>query len=94
MKHKSRRKVVQPRRRRRGLRERLPSRNVLVGIAAAVAIVAAVAAWLALRPRTPKFIVTPDQNVLLITIDTLRGDALASFPPIPPLPSLHCRRVA
>lgn len=50
-----------------------------MGIAAAVAIVAAVAAWLALRPRTPKFIVTPDQNVLLITIDTLRGDALGSY---------------
>ncbi|HEY0872530.1 MAG TPA: tetratricopeptide repeat protein [Vicinamibacterales bacterium] len=79
MKKRSRRKVVQPPRPRRRLRELLPSRNVLVAIGAAIAAVAALSLWIAFRKQTPRFLVTPDQNILLITIDTLRGDALGSY---------------
>ncbi|MBI2222420.1 MAG: sulfatase-like hydrolase/transferase [Acidobacteria bacterium] len=48
---------------------------------AAVVLVAAFASWFVSRPRStfPPVVRTADQNVLLITIDTLRGDALGSY---------------
>jgi len=44
--------------------------------------------WFALRSGDPGFVVTPDQNVLLITIDTLRGDALGSYGGVASTPNL------
>ena len=46
----------------------------------AAALVLAVAAWTLWR-RPSGFLLEPsrDQNVLLVTIDTLRADALSSF---------------
>jgi len=54
------------------------SRMVLPALIVVVAVAAA-AAWLMLR--TPSFAVerTTDRNVLLVTIDTLRADALGSY---------------
>ena len=55
-------------------------RKVLLG--AALLLVAAAAVLLLVRPpgaAAPAFTRTPDQNVLLITIDTLRADALGSY---------------
>jgi arylsulfatase A-like enzyme/Flp pilus assembly protein TadD len=50
---------------------------------AIVALAATVAAVVWIRGSRaapfPSFVVSPDQNVLLITIDTLRGDALGSY---------------
>jgi tetratricopeptide (TPR) repeat protein len=51
----------------------------VAGILLAVAAAAAGAWWWLARPSPPRFVRTPDQNVLLITIDTLRADALGSY---------------
>ena len=52
--------------------------GVLVG--AAVLVAAGAAAWRIGRPPAwPQFVRTADQNVLLVTIDTLRADALSSY---------------
>jgi len=51
----------------------------LLLVAAAAAGLAAGAVWFAQRPRGIEFRRTPEQNVLLITIDTLRADALSSY---------------
>ena len=57
---------------------RFPGGRVLV--AAAVLAGVAAAAWvMARRPAWPEFARTANQNVLLVTIDTLRGDALSSY---------------
>jgi arylsulfatase A-like enzyme/Tfp pilus assembly protein PilF len=49
-------------------------------LAAAVLAAVAAAAWLAARrPAGPEIARTAAQNVLLITVDTLRADALASY---------------
>lgn len=50
---------------------------IIIGVSA-VLVAVAVVFWFG-RSARPSFIVTPDQNVLLITIDTLRGDALGSY---------------
>ena len=51
------------------------------GTAVAVALiaVAAVAQWMLARPRLARVTPRADQNVLLVTIDTLRGDALGCY---------------
>jgi arylsulfatase A-like enzyme/tetratricopeptide (TPR) repeat protein len=59
------------------------SRRRLPLAAGAAVLVVAVAAFFAWRRAThtdrfPAFVRTPDQNVLLVTIDTLRADALGS----------------
>jgi arylsulfatase A-like enzyme/Flp pilus assembly protein TadD len=56
-----------------------PTRSRLL-IAVLVIAVAAAAAWY-WRARTPRFALQPDggQNVLLVTIDTLRADAMSSY---------------
>jgi choline-sulfatase len=42
--------------------------------------VAACAAWYVWRAGVrPRFVTTPDQNILIVTIDTLRADALGSY---------------
>jgi arylsulfatase A-like enzyme/Tfp pilus assembly protein PilF len=46
----------------------------LLGLAAAVAVV-----WFTRGTTPPAFVTTAEQNVLLITIDTLRGDALGVY---------------
>lgn len=46
---------------------------------AAVAVVIALGAWWWTRARAPVFVFSAEQNVLLVTIDTLRGDALGSY---------------
>jgi arylsulfatase A-like enzyme/Tfp pilus assembly protein PilF len=51
-------------------------RPVVVG---AGLLAAAVAAWFILRPAAYSIESQPDRNVLLITIDTLRADALGSY---------------
>jgi arylsulfatase A-like enzyme/Tfp pilus assembly protein PilF len=50
-------------------------------VIAAVAVVALIAAAAALKLREGRFALAPaaDQNVLLVTIDTLRADALSSY---------------
>lgn len=50
----------------------------LLGAVAACLLVAAAAAWWSLRGGYT-ILTTPDQNVLLVTIDTLRADALGSY---------------
>jgi len=59
-------------------RTRLP---LLGGVVLLVAAAAVLVVWFRGRPaeRFPAFVKTPDQNVLLITIDTLRADALGSY---------------
>jgi arylsulfatase A-like enzyme/Tfp pilus assembly protein PilF len=54
-------------------------RRLVLGAALLVAVLAA--AWLLTRERGafPAFVKTADQNVLIVTIDTLRGDALGSY---------------
>lgn len=46
---------------------------------AAVAVVIALGAWWWTRAIAPVFVFSAEQNVLLVTIDTLRGDALGSY---------------
>jgi arylsulfatase A-like enzyme/Flp pilus assembly protein TadD len=61
---------------------RRASRGRALGLAAGVVAVAALAGALVLWwPRTPAFTLAPaaDQNILLVTIDTLRADALSSY---------------
>lgn len=61
----------------------------MVFVAGGVLIAAAVIGWLALRPRA--YTLPPpaaDQNVLLVTIDTLRADALSSYGGPVPTPVL------
>ena len=54
--------------------------RALAAVLVAALIVAAIALWLRGRPApVPQFVTTADQNVLLITIDTLRADALGSY---------------
>jgi arylsulfatase A-like enzyme/Flp pilus assembly protein TadD len=54
--------------------------RTLAAVVIAALVVAAFALWLRNRPApVPQFVTAPDQNVLLITIDTLRADALASY---------------
>jgi len=55
------------------------SKGAAVAAAAAVALGAGVWAWSARRAATPAVDRNPDQNVLLVTIDTLRADALSSY---------------
>jgi len=52
-------------------------RGILAGLAAA--IVLAFAAWIALRSGTSAIEPDADRNILLLTIDTLRADALGSY---------------
>ena len=64
-------------------------RAALVGIAALVIVLAVVAVWWFRRPA--KFALPPpsqDMNVLLVTIDTLRGDMLSSYGGPVPTPNL------
>ncbi len=58
-------------------------------IAAAAVVAAALAAFLWFR-REPPFVLkpNPDQNVLLVTIDTLRADALGSYGGLAATPNL------
>jgi arylsulfatase A-like enzyme/Tfp pilus assembly protein PilF len=58
---------------------RNPSRRTLAIAAVGVVLVAGILAWLRVRP--PRIAVTRDanRNVLLVTIDTLRADALGSY---------------
>ncbi|MEX2272114.1 MAG: sulfatase-like hydrolase/transferase [Vicinamibacterales bacterium] len=51
----------------------------LAGALVTVAIAAAAVWWLAFRAPAVEIRRTPDQNVLLITIDTLRADALGAY---------------
>ena len=46
----------------------------VLGLAAALVIM-----WLRREPSRPAFVTAADQNILLITIDTLRADALGSY---------------
>lgn len=55
---------------------------IAIGIAACLVAAGGAYVWLGGGPRTPAVATvarTADQNVLLITIDTLRGDALGSY---------------
>jgi arylsulfatase A-like enzyme/Tfp pilus assembly protein PilF len=53
--------------------------QALAGTLLAVAAAAAAASWWLSGPSPAEVVRTPDQNVLLITIDTLRADALGSY---------------
>lgn len=56
-------------------RHRLPAAIILL-----VAVIAALIVWrLRLQEDRAAFVRTPDQNVLIITIDTLRGDTLSAY---------------
>ncbi len=58
----------------------LARRRLAVAIVSLVALIAGVMVWrLQLRPVHDAFVRTPDQNVLIVTIDTLRGDTLSSY---------------
>ncbi|CAN5872192.1 hypothetical protein BH18ACI5_BH18ACI5_23860 [soil metagenome] len=59
---------------------KFPIRAVVVGILLIAAAGAAFARWSSTR-RPPSFTIGPDtdQNVLLVTIDTLRADAISSY---------------
>ncbi|HJR61101.1 MAG TPA: sulfatase-like hydrolase/transferase [Vicinamibacterales bacterium] len=61
----------------------MATRRTLAVLAVAALIIVAAAGlwWRAAKGRTegPRFVETADQNVLLITIDTLRADALGSY---------------
>ena len=46
----------------------------VLGLVAALGVV-----WFTRAPSKPAFVTTADQNILLITIDTLRADALGSY---------------
>ena len=51
----------------------------MLSIAAVVAAIVIGAWWWKSRATAPLFVYSTEQNVLLITIDTLRGDALGSY---------------
>jgi arylsulfatase A-like enzyme/Tfp pilus assembly protein PilF len=53
--------------------------RLFAGIAGVVVCALAVIVWLTRKPAPPTFTTTADQNVLLITIDTLRADALGVY---------------
>ena len=72
MKQKRRHKPPTP------LRPQPSGRRRIVVSVAVIAAAGALLFWFARRPG-PNFVVSPDQNVLLITIDTLRGDALGAY---------------
>ena len=55
------------------------ARGPAIAAVIALAGVAAAAWWWIGRSSAPAFVTTADQNVLLITIDTLRADALGSY---------------
>jgi len=55
------------------------SKGAAVAAAAAVAVGAGAWAWSARSGSAPAFDRRADQNVLLVTIDTLRADALGSY---------------
>jgi arylsulfatase A-like enzyme/Flp pilus assembly protein TadD len=55
-------------------------RRIAVGLIAVAMVAVGVWLWQSLRAAAfPPFIETSDQNILLITIDTLRADALGSY---------------
>src|SRR5687768_10408926 len=54
------------------------ARNLIVIVVALAALAAGLRWWSQSRTR-PQFQATADQNILLITIDTLRADALGSY---------------
>ena len=51
----------------------------MLSIAAVVAAIVIGAWWWKTRATAPLFVYSTEQNVLLITIDTLRGDTLGSY---------------
>lgn len=63
-------------------------RRWLLGLVFVVPLLVGAAAALAVRLRAPAYRRTPDQNVLLVTIDTLRADALGSYGGRVPTPHL------
>jgi arylsulfatase A-like enzyme/Flp pilus assembly protein TadD len=61
-------------------RRRVSRRAIVIAAAGATLAVVAYLSFLALsRPAAPSFERQPDQNVLLITIDTLRADAVGAY---------------
>lgn len=64
------------------------NRRLLFGAVAFGIVALAAILWWTLRSGDPRFVVTPDQNVLLITIDTLRADALGSYGGVAATPNL------
>jgi len=54
----------------------------------AIVLVAVVGIFFRLRPGGPAIVRTADQNVLLVTIDTLRADALGSYGGVAATPAL------
>jgi len=59
----------------------MAARRTLIVVAVASLLVAAAASlwWATRSPDAPRLVPGADQNVLLITIDTLRADALGSY---------------
>jgi arylsulfatase A-like enzyme/Flp pilus assembly protein TadD len=58
----------------------LARRRLAVAIISLAALIAGVIVWrLQTRHVRDAFVRTPDQNVLIVTIDTLRGDTLSSY---------------
>ncbi|HVH54623.1 MAG TPA: sulfatase-like hydrolase/transferase [Vicinamibacterales bacterium] len=53
--------------------------RVVAGIALVAVCALGVLLWVKRTPSPPRFLMTADQNVLLITIDTLRADALGVY---------------
>jgi len=66
----------------------LRSKGAAVAAAAAVAVGAGAWAWSARSGSAPAFDRRADQNVLLVTIDTLRADALGSYGGLARTPNL------
>ena len=54
-------------------------KNVALGFAALAIVAAGVWYWSQRPAPFPAFVRTPDQNILIVTIDTLRADALGSY---------------